>query len=694
MVNCPIDEYLEKFEEEKESLLKNPRCLGEDNLRNLPVYATFNISYEAIKAFADKRREIERAPEATYALQLLHLLCFYHNEGSMGTMFHCAGMMNLQEKRSLLNPLRAEGVLLDHFLQHTCRMVGDQLDLQWQSRCFDLGIGFLEEFSLIKYDYHSMYSNMHILVHEWARGRMTKGQRAEWGLAARRIVIDSLDEREGRAWVMHRREMLPHVDACLKFVGGEDLDPKLEAELLFRIARLYDETDRPEAETAYLRALDICIRKLGYLDEWTLRLMRALAKYYDSHNRDDEAEALYLETIDRMTIREKERHWRAAQGEPSQKSEPKSPQESAKPRQAEPLDYSALRSTKVFLARFYSKLDRLYDAQKHTGDIIAWSLQFPTTDTGDKRVDDKDVVRARECDANMAGQLPSFLKLPEARRAYLEAKKAHGPHHFETIWKQRVLGFCLVEQGQLKEAEDHLSTALTWYSETYGPDSKEALDVLMSIATCFRAQGRSWESAWLAIEAQLKYDDKFGPTHDKTMYCALEAARAYHDTGLFERAIQVTRDILDVRRETLGPDHPRTRRTADMLQKFKSTAETLPLFLRIRWMQQELLNAKVALEKGSAYHTMPSWLKEWTPVPVEPMLTADGTEVRYVMDTIKVEGGIIERWRALDEAAFVPDQKLTDVLPPNVTDLLPEASYMSDTPRARTPNPRVEVLPA
>lgn len=678
MDQCPIESFLEKFEEQKESLLKNPKCRGEDNLRNLPVYATFNISYEAIKAFADKRRDIERAPEATYALQLLHLLCFYHNEGSMGAMFHCAAMTSYLEKRASRNPLQAEGVSLDHFVQTLHTMIGEKHDFDWQSQSFHLGIGFLEEFSLIRYDYVNMYSNMHILVHDWARGRMTKTQRTEWGLAARRILIDSLPEAEGQEVIVHRRQMLPHVDACTKFVEGQDYDLKLESKYLHKIAVLYEEADRPEAETAYWTAHRCAARELGYLDELTLDSMLNMALYYDHHDRNAQAEALYLETVDRMVIREDEKLWRAAQEKQRQRPESTSQQASADTRLGEALDSSELRNAKLFLANFYRKLGMPDAAEKHTGDVIAWGRRFPKTDTGGEgEKEDEYVVRARDLEGQIAGQKPALLNLPVAERLYLEAKEAHGPEHHETIWRQKVLASCLIDEGKFKEAEHHLFILSGWYSKTHGPESSELMDASYAMAQCFLEQSRPWESMWLISEVLLKFSDRFGPGHGKTMECAQEFASSFFKAGLFEQAIEISESCLKIRKRKLGPEHPRTRFTAYQLRRFKSVAETLPLFHRVRWVQQTLYNTKVALQEDGAYMPVPPWLAEWSPVPVEPMLTADGTEVRFVKDLVQVEEGTIGRWRPLDEAAVIPEQKLVDVLPPH---LAHHAKEMSNTP--------------
>lgn len=668
MTSCPIATFLEKFEEQKETLLRNPKCMGEDNIRNLPVYATFNISYEAIKSFADKRREVERAQEATYALQLLHLLCFYHNEGSMGAMFSCAAMTTWLEKRASHNPLQADGVLLDHFVEMLHYTEGGKDDdFDWQSRSFDLGIGFLEEFSLIRYDYDNMYSNMHILVHDWARARMTERQRAEWGLAARRILIDSLPETEHRMVIIHRREMLPHVDACTKFVKGSDYDFKLESKYLRKIATLYEEADRPEAETAYLRALNCAARELGHLDELTLKAMLSTAIYYDRNHRDKEAEALYLETIDRMVIKEDEERWRKAEEKQRPKSASEFQQASADARLGEALDSSELRNAKVMLAYFYYKLGRPDDAEKHTGDLIEWGRRVRQTGTGDDK-EDEDVRRARDLEAQIAGQDPSLLNLPEARRKFEEAKEAHGLHHHDTALMRRLLVLCLLDKEKYKEAQVHLHVLAEWYSMTYGPDSTEVMDNNLALARCFLSQRRPWESLWLGSEVLLKYCDRFGRTHDKTVDCTQDLARFFFEAGMFERAIQMAAECLSIRRETLGPEHPQTRYSAFALQKFRKESATLPLFHRLRWVQQVLYITKVALQKeGELFNLpMPEWLAEWNPTPVEPMLTADGTEVRFVKEMFKIEGGTIARWRALDEAALIPNQRLVDVVPPQV----------------------------
>ncbi|KAG4216759.1 hypothetical protein PC116_g34760, partial [Phytophthora cactorum] len=82
-----IEEYAEKFESHRDDLLKRTGSNYQNNSLGLQaVQASFDVTYKVINAQAYDASNGTKADAAKYALQLLNLFCFYHNEGLMGNI--------------------------------------------------------------------------------------------------------------------------------------------------------------------------------------------------------------------------------------------------------------------------------------------------------------------------------------------------------------------------------------------------------------------------------------------------------------------------------------------------------------------------------------------------------------------------------------------------------------------------------
>ncbi|ROW01599.1 hypothetical protein VSDG_02235 [Cytospora chrysosperma] len=663
MAPCPIEQFLLKFNGQKETLLKDPEFRGEDNSRNLPIYTTFNISYEAIKAFANKKSDPHRALKATYALQLLSLICFYHNEGFFGAIFGHAAVVRSVSEMSSWHPLVAEGTSLDHFVLGS--EDGNPDGLEWQSQNFQLGMAFLEEFSLISYDYGSMYSNMHVLVHDWARARMETQQRAEWGLAARFILLDSMNPRNTRELIIHRRDLIPHLDACRRFVQGYSDDLGLESQYHCRIATAYEEADRiEEAGAAHLEAITYAQKISGFLDEDMLDLMTVLARFAKRNGYEDIAEETWLEVIDRRTLMNDEKIWRAAEKKSRQEPSLKAPGVVHNHGNREALDDSRLRDDKVSLAAMYIYQSRFEDAQKHIQDILEWDRRRARTADDDE---DIHVARARDLISADLGRKEARITIQQAQERYLEAKESLGPDDRETIKRWKVLAERLQDERMLKDAEKHFDDIFQWHMQTHGKSASETLEAWLRLSRNLYLQRRPIEAMLIQNVVLGRYQERLGQLHPKTLRCRQQLALASMEAGFHAMAIAHCIKCVDGYTVLLGVEHRVTRHAAHSLRQFRETLKTTPLFLRISLIQEMMRNSQVALEGDPR---MPPWLAEWEPKPLEVMLNAEGDMVPFALDCIQVEEGEINTWRQLEEAAYVPTQTLEMIVPPVFAGLL------------------------
>ncbi|KAK7737416.1 hypothetical protein SLS53_006489 [Cytospora paraplurivora] len=675
MVPCPIGDFMDKFKKQKEKLLSDPEFRGEDNSRNLPIYTTFDISHEAIQTFANKRSDPHRALKATYALQLLNLVCFYHNEGCLANMFNCAAVTRFLCDRASWFPLKAEDTSLDQFV--TLSLDPTDESYEWKPQSFRLGMGFLEEFSLISYDHDSMYSNMHVLVHDWARTRMAKQQRYEWGSAARCILMDSLDANDTRELIIHRRNLVPHLDTCLKYVGGYDDDLGLEAEYQTRIAKTYEDADRiQKASQAHLKAVVYASRAFGVLEEDVLDIISALAKFSKRHGYEKKAEQSWLEVIDRRIIKYDEERWRIAHKKSRQGSS-RTPRDTInEDYNGEALDEPKLRDDKVSLTALYVNQSRWDDARRQIEDILEWDRRRARSPGDDE---DKFVLRARDLARRISGQKAKQITVQEARENHLKAEEMWGPDDRETIKRRRILAERLEKEGLLRDAEGHFEYIFRWYQKTHGGIASETMQAWLQLAENLNAQDRPIEAMGIQTVVLQRYRTRLGPDHPRTLMCQLRLSYTYAAAGFFEMGIMYCRDCLGKYKAVYGAEHQQTRVTALQLRQSQEVLASMPLFLRLKAIRTVLYTSKVALEGD---HRMPPWLAEWEPTPIEPLLTAEGTEVRVVQEYFKSNEGRVGRFELVDEAVTTQTQTLESIVPPVLQPLLLNGSEIQQAESA------------
>lgn len=410
MAPCPIGNFMERFKEQKDKLLSDPEFRGEDNLRNLPVNTTFDISHKAIQTFANKRSDPHRALKATYALQLLNLVCFYHNEGWLARIFVFAAFTRFIFDRASQFPSKAGDISLDQFVTLSPDSTDD--GHEWQSQSFRLGMGFLEEFSLISYEHDSMHSKMHVLVHDWARTRMANKQRDEWGSAARCILMDSMDPNDDRGSTVHRRNLVSHLDTCLRYVGGYDDDLGLEAEYQSRIAKTYEDADRiQEALQAHQKAVDYARKASGVLGKDALDRTSALARFSKRHGDEKRAQQSWEEVINRRIEKYDQERGLIASAK-SRQGTGLTPQDTiSENNNREALDDPELRDDKLSLAGLDYYQNRGDDARRHVEDIIEWDQRCAKPPGDDE---DGSVSQARNLARIFSGQPKTPITIQEA----------------------------------------------------------------------------------------------------------------------------------------------------------------------------------------------------------------------------------------------------------------------------------------
>ncbi|KAF3762534.1 hypothetical protein M406DRAFT_352811 [Cryphonectria parasitica EP155] len=686
MAPCPLERFLEKFNNEKDALLSNPMFRGEDNIRNLPIYATFNISWDAIKAYADKRKDVERATEALNALQLLNLLCFYHNEGFIAQMFGYAAKNRAVYDLTSAHPLEAEGISLEHLIHMSYTEDFDMPGNEWNRGGFDMGIRFLEEFSLLKHDYRNLHTNMHILVHEWARRRLTPGQRAEWGGAARRILLDSFNFESLGSSIAHRREMVVHLDACVRFVDPDNQKVDLEPEYHFNIANIYEAANRFEdARLAREKSTFFALRRAaGFFTENVLMYMYMQADDYGSHCDIAQAEQMYLEILDRFQLIVDQAKWQAIPSRKGKRSMLKlsRDEKNADNRREEVLDFNLARDTKASLAFLYFEQGHYESAEPHLLDILEWAKQ----DTG--REKERAVIRARDylaTIANPSGARPSETS-EEAKAKYLAREEESGSDSFGTQSLRRNFAIQLVREGKLEEALDEYHPIWLWYCDKYGKESNKTRQVLDAmVLTMHKVAPCHGFTANVLIMSFSWNHFTFGPQHLETLESRGVLADVLCDMCALGKALELAEGSVKIARAIYGEGGRTTLYHIDEYRRIRELYETMPLFIRLRVIQDKILEEKKAPLTFGPLHEYSEKLADWEPHPIATPLTPEGTEVRVVKEEIPLTFGVALRYKQLDVAA-------ADFQIPSLEAIIPDTWLLlcrdaKSDPKFRDPGP-------
>ncbi|HTJ66330.1 MAG TPA: FxSxx-COOH system tetratricopeptide repeat protein [Actinospica sp.] len=151
-------------------------------------------------------------------------------------------------------------------------------------------------------------------------------------------------------------------------------------------------------------------------------------------------------------------------------------------------------------------------------------------------------VKARELDAD------TF----ERRRLI------NGQEHPDTLVSQVALARDYSELGDYQQAISLLETAYRDYLEVLGPDSLDTLRAATALAVSLRYAGEQVRARTLTEETAQRFETDFLPDQPDALACQLNLAADLASTGELEEAIDVARSTLASYERLLTADHPYT----------------------------------------------------------------------------------------------------------------------------------------
>ncbi|KAK4459615.1 hypothetical protein QBC42DRAFT_183013 [Cladorrhinum samala] len=312
-----LQKYLEQFKDKKVRLLDNPR-FEEQKPENPTVYATLELSYDAITAIRRRKGRRFEGRIAAAALNVLDLLCFYHHEKFQWMTIY----RGTKERRKWteIYPLRS---ITDDPERDFDKMFWIQSDGEVNVMWFVGGLRLLQQFSLVKLDTEGCVS-MHILVHNWARHRMDQETRRQQCLVARIMLNESISTSFKVSDRLHLRTLPAHVNACFSRNSSELDHDAYAGHLYLKLGWYYAWEKRySNAEDCYKKSYHCFKMEYGSTHWYTINCLTSLALLYHDWWNLGMAEMIWLEAIDRLRLWveeiEKERE---ESNESQQKQEP------------------------------------------------------------------------------------------------------------------------------------------------------------------------------------------------------------------------------------------------------------------------------------------------------------------------------------------------------------------------------------
>jgi tetratricopeptide (TPR) repeat protein len=300
---CNALTYLQRFHDQQE----RPQLLSKPNVDgSLPVrpalYTALDLSYEAIVGVRRRKGRSVMGRAAECALQILNLLCFYHNEKIPALILQRAATERLKWGSLGVYPL--SDLADDPFMDATLLLALDFPEGTWNDTRFSLGVQVLQRFSLVKLSPNRRYVSMHVMVQAWAQDRMDDHTRERQALAARMVLIESMVlswKRHEAAWM---RLIATHINACLAHKAAPVRHDPYQAILDYKLGWYYTEDKQFTKAIEHLsNALRIWKLEKGAHSESVTTVLSDLANVYHDMGRAGDAELTYREVLERLRRR-------------------------------------------------------------------------------------------------------------------------------------------------------------------------------------------------------------------------------------------------------------------------------------------------------------------------------------------------------------------------------------------------------
>lgn len=527
--SCTLGEYLQVYKEHSSDLLDDPQLKGVSKY-DRAVYATFDVSYDAIVAKTSPKQPMSIASAAKNALQILRIFAFFHHENIMEEIFQRAAI-TVGEPSLSCHPDDPENKLHRSFSflpRHLLQLNASQ---KWDPYQFRDGVRVLLSLSLVKRASSDKTYSLHPLVHAWSRQRIIQDSFEACARSAIAILSYSISgweqDEDGRvSW----QTLTPHVSACHQHVG---YDITLYGDVECRnFAFCHAQHANWGLAATFLEAeLEKIRRALGPKHILALNCMHRLAVMLINLGKYAVAERLGLLLADDLKKR------------------------------SGPIDYRTLGAMSR-LAHVYRMLGKFDESEV---------LQLEILDGTRKLGGDND-FRTLLCKQDLGDIYNVQGKFKDAEAlllgVYGAQRKFLRKDHPKILLTEFMLAEAIKGQKRLKEARALYERLLQKCRESHGDEDNHTSLIMLRLATIAKEQGNlsevcDWTERNLQAEQKLLRGD-----HPNTLNGMAALGEVYWEMGSHVKGKEMRERCLKGRRRVLGEEHPDTLRSIQIFGEF------------------------------------------------------------------------------------------------------------------------------
>jgi hypothetical protein len=314
-----LRDYFGRLRDGKVRILSDPR-FKDKNVENTAVYATLELSHDAIMARRKREGRNGSGLAASLAVKLLGLLSFYHHQGIPLEAMRRAATERAERKAHVVAPLSK---IMDPPDRDFDRIFHVGADGKWDVHYFGVGMRVLESFSLIKLDHGQDTVSMHVLVHRWARHRMEEKEYRQYDHLTRVVLTEAIVMSWKWQDAAFTRQLRPHLHLCH---GSGQLASASEDHLAWLHLKLgwhyHLDKDFYAAEASFLRCLRTWRIEHGSYSWDVINVLELLGLLYHEIGRLADAELTFLELVERMKGRISDCEEAMAEGQSEQEQGP------------------------------------------------------------------------------------------------------------------------------------------------------------------------------------------------------------------------------------------------------------------------------------------------------------------------------------------------------------------------------------
>ena len=510
---CSLEQYPDVFKQQKGKLLKFHSKQSLSTYGN--VYATFEVSAEYLQK--------STSPEASDALDLLHIIAFMHNSGISETMFQRASeyaskLGNSEPKKGKESPWS--------LVSHIGRLPGYvqgwtsfQDHIRWREACT-----FLENLSIITVHKNddSFAISMHSLIHAWAKERQDhQSQCRAWQAAATIIALSCEGRRDFQRFL---RAIQAHVRACV--------DPEIED---------YTRTlSDMEAAQMYFQFAYVLYRMSDFRSLDTL-VKRIRLRLEDKFENDHEV-ALHIKTF---TGRVHLAQWRHREAIDVYQDIAESHSRTL------PDDDPVRLSSQGDLAAAYSQygqLDKAIQLLEHVTRIEGMSL----AEDHPSRLALQHELAYSYCEN---GQIIEAIQLFKHIVKIRETSLAED--HPSRLGSQHELARSYLKNGQIGEAIQLFEHVTRIEGTSLAEDHPKRLTSQHMLAYLYHENGQIIKAIRLFKHVVKIRETSLAEDHPYRLGSQYELARSYLKNGQIGEAIQLFEYVVKIQETSLAEDHPK-----------------------------------------------------------------------------------------------------------------------------------------